>query len=43
MFELWFGPRITSLAIPTFTVGALMGFVLLRARPLIDGTIHANT
>ena len=43
MFELWFWPRIASLAIPTFTVGTLMGFVLLRARPLMDGTIHANS
>jgi hypothetical protein len=43
MFELWFGPRIALLAIPTFTVSALMGFVLLRARPLMDGTIHANS
>jgi hypothetical protein len=43
MFELWFGPRIKSLAIPTFTVGTLMGFALLRARPLMDAMIHANS
>lgn len=43
MFELWFGPRIAPLAVPIVSVGTLVGFVLLKARPLIDGTVHTHS
>lgn len=38
MFELWFGPRIAPMAIPTFSVGTFTALMLLRARPPIDQT-----
>ena len=37
MFELWFGSRIAPLAVPIFAVVAITGFVLLSARPPMDG------
>ena len=33
MFELWFGPRLAPFAIPSFTVIAVVGFVLVLTRP----------
>lgn len=33
MFELWFGPRLAPFAIPSFTVIALAGLLLVVARP----------
>ena len=33
MFELWFGPRLAPLAIPTFTAVAVAGTVLVLTRP----------
>ena len=33
MFELWFGPRVAPIAIPSFTVIALAGLLLVVARP----------
>jgi len=33
MFELWFGPRLAPFAIPSFTVIALMGLLLVFTRP----------
>lgn len=32
MFELWFGPRLAPFAIPSFTVIALMGLLLVFMR-----------
>jgi hypothetical protein len=36
MFELWFGPRLAPFAIPSFTVIALAGLLLVLARPSKD-------
>ncbi len=33
MFELWFGPQLAPLAIPTLTAVALAGGALVLARP----------
>ena len=33
MFELWFGPRLAPLAVPTFTLIAAGGLALVLARP----------
>jgi hypothetical protein len=33
MFELWFGPRLAPFAIPSFTVIALVGLLLVLRRP----------
>jgi len=43
MFELWLGSRTAPLAIPTFIFSTFVGFVLLRARPLLDGTMHLDS
>ena len=33
MFELWFGPRLAPYAIPSFTMIAVMGLLLVLGRP----------
>lgn len=33
MFELWFGPRLAPFAIPSFTVIAVVGLLLVLTRP----------
>ena len=33
MFELWFGPRLAPFAIPSFTVIALVGLLVLLTMP----------
>jgi hypothetical protein len=45
MFELWFGPRLAPLAIPTFTVVAVAGMVavVVRTRSRTDRRPAAGT